>query len=500
MRTPLESLRHHAASAGDAIIDSTGARCSYADLERRARRIAASLADGGLVRRGERVALYLPPGADFVAAFFGVLQAGGCAVVLSPLYPPAELAYFVEDAEVRTILAEPHADKAHALGRRVLAPAVLAARSDPGTAPVEVTADDDAVQLYTSGTTGRPKGAVLRHGHLGTQQALLGDAWGLTPRDVLLHALPLHHLHGLGISLLAALGAGAAVRMLPAFDAVTVWENLAAASVWMAVPTMYQRLLAAHDEAAPEVRERWSASARGLRLATSGSAGLPVTLAARWQAIAGRIPVERFGMTEVGVAASNPVDGERRAGSVGRPLPTVSTRLCDEAGHDSGDEGELWVAGPSVFAGYWKRPAADAQAFVDDGGTRWFKTGDRARRLADGYLRLLGRTSVDILKSGGYKLSAIEIEEALREHPAVAEVAVVGVPDDAWGERVVACVVARAGRAEECAEDALREFVRARLAVYKVPKSVVIVAELPRNALGKVQKHELLARLTRAVP
>jgi malonyl-CoA/methylmalonyl-CoA synthetase len=202
--------------------------------------------------------------------------------------------------------------------------------------------------------------------------------------------------------------------------------------------------------------------------------------------LTGAYPLERFGMTEIGVGASNPLEREaRRPGTVGRELPTVKTRIVDD---------ELWVAGPSVFTGYHGRPEATRDAFVVEASERWFKTGDTVSRDGDGYLRILGRTSVDILKSGGYKLSALEIEEVLREHPAIAEVAVVGVPDRsdaAWGERVVACVVARPGLEAQCAEDGIRGWARERIAPYKVPKQVVVMPELPRNAIGKVVKPEL---------
>jgi malonyl-CoA/methylmalonyl-CoA synthetase len=215
-----------------------------------------------------------------------------------------------------------------------------------------------------------------------------------------------------------------------------------------------------------------------------------VTLGDRFRAITGRYPLERFGMTEIGVGMSNPVLGIRKPGAVGLPLPTVETRIVNDAGEEA-TSGELWIRGPSVFAGYWRREEATAKAFVDG----WFKTGDTVVREADGYFKILGRTSVDILKSGGYKLSALEIEEVLREHPAVAEVAVVGLPDETWGERVVACVIAREGQEAACGEDLLRAFAKERLASYKVPKTVVIVRELPRNAVGKVIKPELAKTL-----
>jgi malonyl-CoA/methylmalonyl-CoA synthetase len=298
-------------------------------------------------------------------------------------------------------------------------------------------------------------------------------------------------MHGLAIALLSAVGAGATTRFVRpaagAFDARSTWDALHGCTVFMAVPTIHARLFAALDTADQETRDRWASYARSLRLVTSGSAALPVTTGERWRELTGEYPLERFGMTEIGVGASNPLAPEaRRPGTVGKPLPTVGTRVVDD---------ELWIAGPSVFAGYHGRPEATREAFVVEDGERWFKTGDTVSFDADGYLRILGRTSVDILKSGGYKISALEIEETLREHSAVAEVAVVGVPDPAWGDRIVACIVARDGCDAQCTEDAIRAFAKERIAPYKVPKQVVRMKELPRNAVGKVLKGELVKRL-----
>jgi malonyl-CoA/methylmalonyl-CoA synthetase len=327
------------------------------------------------------------------------------------------------------------------------------------------------------------------------QQDVVGRAWGHRPSDVLVHALPLHHLHGLGIALLNLLGSGASARMLPSFDAARIWESLAEATLFMGVPTMYTKLFAAFDAESESTRARWALNASRLRLATSGSAALPVTLGERWRQISGAYPLERFGMTEIGVGLSNPLAGARKPGMVGLPLETVETRVVNEAGEDAAS-GELWIRGPSVFAGYWKREEATLAAFVDAPGGRWFKTGDTVTRDDDGYFKILGRTSVDILKSGGYKLSALEIEEVLREHASVGEVAVVGIPDETWGDRVVACVVPRAGHS--CEEAVLRAFAKERLASYKVPKDVVSMRELPRNAVGKVIKPELVKILRSA--
>ena len=347
---------------------------------------------------------------------------------------------------------------------------------------VAIADRDPALILYTSGTTGKPKGAVLTHQNLSIQQELLREAWGLRESDALLHALPLDHMHGLCIAMLSCIGAGASIRMLPAFDAARIFREMESSTVLMGVPTMHKKLFEAFDAAENATRARWMHHARNLRLLTSGSSALPVTLAARFREITGAIPLERFGMTEIGVGLSNPLDGERRAGTVGVPLRTVETKIADG--------GELFVKGPSVFHEYFRREEATARAFDHDG---WFATGDTVTRDERGYFRILGRTSVDILKSGGYKLSALEIEEALREHASVSDVAVVGVPDDTWGDRVVACVIVRANASLEPSE--LRAFAKEKLASYKCPKDVVILGDLPRNAMGKVQKPALVAML-----
>jgi malonyl-CoA/methylmalonyl-CoA synthetase len=285
----------HAASDRAAVLDEDGEH-TYRALGEGARRVATALLEesGGAPLQGERVALLAAAGAPFVEAFFGVLIAGGCVVVLSPLHPAPECEYFCRDAGVRTVLVSAtlreHASQ-FAGRRRLLTPADWRARAPvaapPFPSPVLVRESDAALQLYTSGTTGKPKGAILTHANLSTQQALIEKAWGWRSTDVLCHVLPLHHMHGLAIALLSALGAGACAHMLPRFDASETWGKMARASVFMAVPTIYAKLLAALDAADAPTRARWSAHARALRLATSGSAALPVTLAERWRAVAG---------------------------------------------------------------------------------------------------------------------------------------------------------------------------------------------------------------------
>jgi len=487
-------LQWHALSSSERIAIREGERkTSYRELYAASAKMAEEILAGRDSLRGERVALLILPGAEFVSSFYGVLLAGGTVVVLSPLHPPAETLYFCSDANVRTlIVGESMRQLAEPLlaGRRALSPAT-GAPSQMVSLPI-VNGEHDALQLYTSGTTGKPKGAVLSHANLAMQQMLLRDAWGWKQEDTLLHSLPLHHMHGLAIAMLSALGAGASVHFVP-FDAANLWNAMSKATVFMAVPTMYAKLLTAFEAADSPTREKWGAHARALRLATSGSAALPVSLAEKWKAITSRIPLERFGMTEIGVGISNPLGDERTPGAVGFPLKTVETRIVNDEGEES-ETGELWIRGPSVFSRYHERPTETAKAFApaNDGGAQWFRTGDTVTRDASvkgSPFRILGRTSVDILKSGGYKLSALEIEEVCREHRAVSEVAVIGLPDDTWGERVVACVVVHTGAS--LAVEELRSFCKTKLAAYKVPKEVLLFTELPRNALGKVVKPEL---------
>jgi malonyl-CoA/methylmalonyl-CoA synthetase len=448
------------------------------------------------------VPLLASPDPRWPAAFARIVADGGIAAPLSPAYPPLELGWFVEDLDADVIVvSDDLAPLARPLaaGRRLVRLGEAAAGDPPP--PWAGRASDPALILYTSGTTGRPKGAVITRGNLEVQTRVLASAWALAGADRVLHALPLHHLHGLVVAMLAPLRAGARMSFLPRFEAGRVIEALASGTtVWMAVPTMYHRLrkLAERD---PAAARRLADAAAGLRLATSGSAPLPIGLGSWWATLHGALPLERYGMTEIGIALANPLErARRRSGSVGLALPTVEIKIRDGDGGGDGDPdgnrdgpGELLVRGPSVFAGYWSRPARAGLPATDPDG--WFATGDRAERAPDGHVKLLGRISTDILKCAGYKISALEIEVALREHPAVDDVAVVGLPDAALGDRVIAAVVVRHGA--EASGEVLREFCRERLAAYKVPRAFELVDALPRNPLGKILKPALVRALSR---
>ena len=474
-----------------AIVAPEGA-FTYADLLDASARVASALLDGDADLGEARVAFLAPPGWAYAAVQWGIWRAGGIAVPLAVSHPPAELEYAVQDSDAAIVVA--HADFAEVLrpiaernGRRFLSTGdVLSAGADaklPGVAE-----ERRAMIVYTSGTTGKPKGVVTTHANLRAQITALMEAWGWTADDRTVLVLPLHHVHGIVNVLSCALWSGAACEILPRFDADEAWRVIESGrlTLFMAVPTVYRRLIAAYDEAGADRRERMADGCRRMRLMVSGSAALPISTLERWREISGHTLLERYGMTEIGMALSNPLIGERRPGFVGLPLPRVEARLVDDDGAEvePGAPGEIEIRGPAVFREYWRRPQATAEAFRDG----WFRTGD-VGVAEDGYVRILGRRSVDIIKTGGYKVSALEIEEVLRTHPAIAECAVVGINDADWGERV--CVaVERRGDADLTLDD-LQSWARERLAPYKLPRDLRTVDSLPRNAMGKVMKPEV---------
>lgn len=477
---------------------------SFSVLHERAARLAQALHERGLARR--RIALLAPSDASWVEAFWAICLAGGTVVPISPLYPALEQTSLLRRSRAAALLLSETGpagpEPAPLATLRFARGALLAASATPpfaAEADVADTVDAESAPvllLFTSGTTGAPKGVPLSHANVLAGAEILGSAWGLSPEDRLLHALPLHHVHGICVALLSTLLAGGSVRLLPRYDASRVLEGLSEVSVLMGVPTQH-KLLVEHIERLPAndaARARRALAA--LRLITSGSAKLPESLGRRLEQLSGRYPLERYGMTEVGIVLGNPLAGPREPGSCGRALPRCDVRVVDEHGNElpPGSPGELWIRGPTVFAGYDAEPRASAEAFANG----FFKSGDTAVQDADGFVRLLGRTSIDIIKSGGYKLSALEIEEQLLQHPGVREAAVVGISDETWGERVVAAIVPSESAPDASFCEAVRQWLRERIAGYKVPKQIVLVAELPRNTMGKVLKPELARSLASA--
>ena len=455
---------------------------SHYDLAEASARVAGELTRDGADLAEARVAFLVPPSFAHVVVSRGIWLAGGVAVPLATSHPPAELEYVIRDADAAIVIgAGRHRDTLEAIAaatgaRFVYTPDLLATDAAPMAVAPPAPARR-AMIVYTSGTTGKPKGAVTTHGNVTAQMASLIEAWEWTPDDIALLVLPLHHVHGIVNVLGCALAAGASCEILPQFDADRAWDRLASGeiTVFSAVPTIYHRLIASYDAAPPAVQRARRDGSRRVRLMMSGSAALPVRTLERWREITGHTLLERYGMTELGMVLSNPLHGERRPGSVGTPLPGVDVRLVD---------GELEVRGPGVFLEYWRRPQETRDAFHDG----WFRTGDVAV-LEDGSYRLLGRSNVDIIKTGGYKVSALEIEEAIREHPSVADCAVTAAADEEWGERVAASVELRPGATLTL--DELQAWTRPRLAPYKIPRELRCVEALPRNAMGKVVKTAL---------
>ena len=469
----------------------------YDALDRDSNRMARTFLEKG-VRKGDRVILYLDKCLAFVVAHLALQKIGAVSVPLNPGFKKSEMAYFIQDAEAALILAGPAQaslleDIDPSLNRMVCDPqapyqALHFFRNAPEDLPREdIGPEDVGLIIYTSGTTGRPKGAML------TQKNLVRDAlniisiWEISPSDMLCHALPLFHVHGLCFALHTALGAGAGMTMLDAFKADRVLDVLAgkdgesACSIFMAVPAMYGKMMDAMSEKTYDFKH--------MRLWTSGSAPLLVKDFKRIKDRFGKEPVEREGMSETGMNFSNPLRGRKKPGSIGKPLPGLRVRMVNPETHRDvapGQTGEFWLKGPAVSPGYWRKPKETEAAFEEG----WFKTGDLGRVDQDGYYYLTDRIK-HIIISGGENISPKEIEGVLNRFDDVAESCVVGLPDDQWGERVVAAVVGKPGFHMDV--DQLRQACREHLHDWKCPKAFRFVDALPKNAMGKVLKEEVKA-------
>ncbi|XP_007468506.1 PREDICTED: acyl-CoA synthetase family member 3, mitochondrial [Lipotes vexillifer] len=525
---------HRALGFGDriALIDQHGSH-TYKDLYSRSLCLSREIcrlrgcADGDL--REERVSLLCGNDVSFVVAQWATWMSGGIAVPLCRKHPQTQLEYFIQDSRSSVVLAGPeHVELLSPVVQKLgvpllpLPPAVYhGAAEDPGEGrlPEWDWRDRGAMIIYTSGTTGRPKGVLSTHQNIRAVVTGLVRKWAWTKDDVILHVLPLHHVHGVVNKLLCPLWVGATCVMLPEFSAQLVWEKFLSSetpriNVFMAVPTIYSKLMDYYDKhfTHPHVQDFVHAVCEEkIRLMVSGSAALPLPVLEKWKGITGHTLLERYGMTEIGMALSNPLTAARLPGSVGTPLPGVEVRIvsenlqkdgCPYVVHAEGNEddtkvtpgfeekeGELLVRGPSVFREYWDKPEETKTAFTSDG---WFKTGDTAV-FKDGSYWIRGRTSVDIIKSGGYKVSALEVERLLLAHPSITDAAVIGVPDVTWGQRVTAVVTLQEGHSLSHRE--LKEWARGVLAPYAVPSELLLVQEIPRNQMGKVNKKELVRQL-----
>jgi malonyl-CoA/methylmalonyl-CoA synthetase len=468
---------------------------SYDALHQSAARVAGTLLASN-VQRGDRVAVGLRNSPELVQAVLAVLRVGAVLVPLNPAYTAEEVTYIVSDAGARVAVVE--ADHASVLAQtRVPALQQIVTRDRlwteaPATLPT-VDAESAALIIYTSGTTGRPKGAVLTHRALLSNLLTVAAAWEWAPEDRLLLTLPCFHLHGLGLGILASLLIGSSIVLRRRFEAEAILSDLShsAATMFFGVPTMYNRLVSLPDTA-------WhAADLQRMRLWVSGSAPLSAATFERFRERTGFALMDRYGMTECGFVLATPYAESRHPGVVGRPLPGISVRIVDPERADGGElvdvpagvQGEIVIKGPNLFSGYWDRPEDTRRAFL--GG--YLRSGDLAVRDADGLFRIVGRSSVDIIKTRGFKVSAVEIEDCLQRHPAVQDVAVVGIPDADQGERVVAVITRRPGAMVTA--DELRVHTRLHLAPNKVPSRIVFVGEIPRAGPGKIRKKALIEQL-----
>ena len=472
---------------------------SNGDLADLSARFASALMGAG-ARRGDRIAVQVDKSAQALALYLACLRAGLVYLPLNTAYTPTEVAYFLQDASPSLFVCRSGDetvldDIAAAAGIRVVLTLdavgggslmTEARRYDAGFEPVVSATDEVAVIIYTSGTTGRSKGAMLTHGNLLSNGETLVRAWGFTGADVLVHALPLFHVHGLFVANHCVLLSGARMLFHRRFDASLVLRDLPRATVLMGVPTFYTRLLSE-----PSFTRAVAAT---VRLFVSGSAPLLVDTFTGFEARIGQRILERYGMSESGMITSNPLAGQRKGGTVGPALPGVDVRIAD--GEDralaQGGIGAIQIRGPNVFVGYWNMPQKTAEEFTADG---WFRTGDVGVFDAEGYLSIVGRAK-DLIITGGYNVYPKEIELVLDDAEGVLESAVIGVPHPDFGEAVTAVVVARPGATLD--EAILLSHLKMRLANYKVPKRVHVVGDLPRNAMGKVQKVRLREQFTDA--
>lgn len=483
----IELIERAKATPNRRAISASGKEYSYSDLLEASERVANFLLKGKKDLNEARIAFLVDPSFEYVALQWGIWRAGGIAVPLCTKHPLPSIKYVLDDTKAAFLicsdvyhdfLSELNHENLHTYENIDVATAHL-----PNVDMVR-----SAMILYTSGTTGNPKGVVTTHQNIKSQITDLTTSWQWQKDDHILNVLPLHHVHGIVNMLCCALWSGGCCQFLPSFSEDAVFDVFCKEEVnlFMAVPTIYYKLINRYNEASNERQKEISEALKKFRFMVSGSAALPVSTLEQWRKISGHILLERYGMTEMGMAISNPYDGERRPGHIGQPLPGVTVRLADENDVEvkDGQQGEIQVKGNNVFTEYWQKPEETKKTFTTDG---WFKTGDIAL-LNEGYYRILGRNSVDIIKSGGYKISALEIEEILRKHPDIKDCGVVGLPDPEWGEKIAACLVSKG---DQVSIEALKPWMKERLPGYKTPRIFIQLDDLPRNVLGKVTKNEL---------
>lgn len=484
------TLINNAASHIDRVaIKSNRKNYSYLDLLDASAKIAHTLLAGRSDLNEERIAFIVDPSFDYVSIQWAIWRAGGIAVPLCVKHPYTSVKYVIDDTQAESLVySKKYADLVEPLFAACHLKSIpLDSITDKTGGLPDVSMDRRAMIIYTSGTTGAPKGVVSTHSNIEAQILSLVTSWEWSKEDHILNILPLHHVHGIVNILSCALWSGACCEFLVKFDAQDVFDLFCKKEInlFMAVPTIYYKLMNHWKELPTHEQQTISAALKEFRLMVSGSAALPISTLEQWRHISGHTLLERYGMTEMGMAISNPYNGERRPGHIGQPLNGVTIRIADEQNNEvSKDQsGEIQVKGPNIFKEYWQKPEATKSSFVDG----WFKTGDIAI-LDDDYYRILGRNSVDIIKSGGYKISALEIEEVLRKHPDIKDCGVVGIPDPEWGEIIGASLILI--KDNDTIEN-LKSWLKDKLPSYQLPRRYMIQDDLPRNVMGKVTKKEL---------
>ena len=482
--------------SNDAIIHD-GVIYKYAQLIASTEKFSGILLNNTPDLNEARVAFMVSPGFDYVKTLWAIWIAGGVAVPLCITHPLPSLEYVLDDTQSSILVVSKEFKEVVApyLQKSTISVIVIEEINDQQFAFPELLPSIDkqrnALILYTSGTTNKPKGVVTTHINIEAQISTLINAWAWSSNDRITCVLPLHHVHGIINVVGCSLWAGATCYFTAGFSPKLIFELIEQdkLNVFMAVPTIYYKLIAYIETLAMNEQNSLRESMKKFRLMVCGSAALPVSVMDKWLQISGHKLLERYGMTELGMAISNPYHGDRKAGYVGIPLPGVQIKLADENFVQVEDQmpGEILVKGANVFKEYWQRPEATQASFTNDG---WFKTGDIAV-IENGYYRIMGRQSVDIIKSGGYKISALEIEEVLRTNEMILDCAVVGIDDDEWGELIVAAIVLKPDFINEFNDKKVSDWIVNYIASYKKPRRYLILNDLPRNAMGKVVKNDI---------
>ena len=471
-------------------IKSDGKDYTYLQLLKRSNEISSNLLNKKKDLKEDRIAFLIPSSFQYAAVQWGIWRAGGIAVPLCEKHPVSSIKYVLDDTQASTVIySEVFEELLSPLFKNTNVRYVTyksIPKVDCNLPTISIKRR--ALILYTSGTTGLPKGVVTTHANIEAQITALTNSWEWNKDDHVLNVLPLHHIHGIVNMLCCALWSGACCEFLPKFDSKIIFEIFCKekVNVFMAVPTIYYKLITYFNKLSEKEKKYISGKLLKFRLMVSGSAALPVSVLEEWQEISGHTLLERYGMTEIGMAISNPYNGKRKPGHIGQPLHGVSIRIADESNQNvsDGSPGEIQIKGPNVFKEYWEKPKATDEAFTNCG---WFKSGDIAVFNVDSF-KILGRNSVDIIKSGGYKISALEIEEVLRTHTQISDCGVVGIPDLEWGEIIGAGIVLKENKLET---NDIIAYLKDKIPSYKIPRKYIFIEDLPKNVMGKVTKKEI---------